>query len=304
MPSGVEILPSWQDGPTRSAIVEFVEQSSVEGSGGFVPVAERVAAFDNDGTLWVEQPMPPQAPFLLQKLVAQVEADRGLAEVEPYRSIVTQDPEFLAGLARQDPEAVTLFLTGVGRAWEGVAPEAYDAEVRAFVAAYRDARFGKRCTELVYQPMLELFDLLRSHDWRIFVCSGGGRDFMRVIAENTWGILQENVIGSAPEWTYRDGRLVRENVMRGELALGPGKPSHLFARTGRLPRFAAGNGDVDIEMLEVADFGLVIVHDDPEREHAYTAGADQILEVGPQRGWTMASIANDWKSVFIQGATP
>ena len=120
-------------------------------------------------------------------------------------------------------------------------PEAYDAEVRDFVARYRDERFDKHCTELVYQPMLELFDLPRAHDWRVYVCSGGGRDFMRAISEDTWGILQENVIGSAPEWSYRGGRLVRDNEMRGELALGPGKPSHLFAHTGRLPKFAAGN---------------------------------------------------------------
>jgi phosphoserine phosphatase len=294
-------LPSWQDGPVRRAILDFVTASTNEDSSGFVPPGERVAAFDNDGTLWVEQPMPPQAPFLLSKLAEQVAADPTLAHEEPYRSIVARDPEFLADLARQDPDAVTVFLSGVGRAWEGVSPEDYESEVRAFIDSYRDDKFGKRCTELVYQPMLELFDLLRAHGWRVFVCSGGGRDFMRVISEQTWGIPQENVIGSAPEWTYRDGRLMRENALRGEVALGPGKPSHLFARTGRLPKFAAGNGDVDIEMLDVADFALVIVHDDPDREHAYTPGAEQILAIGAERGWSMASIANDWKTVFIEG---
>jgi len=294
-------LPSWVDGPVREAIIGFVSDSAKEGSSRFVPSRDRVAAFDNDGTLWVEQPMPAQAPFLLNKLMDQVAADPALADGEPYRSIVDRDPGFFAGLSRQDPDAVTLFLSGVGRAWEGASPEEYEAEVRAFVGTFRDDKFGKPCTELVYQPMLELFDLLRAHEWRIFVCSGGGRDFMRVISEDTWGIPQENVIGSAPEWTYRDGLLVRENSLRGELALGPGKPSHLFARTGRLPKFAAGNGDVDIEMLDVADFALVIVHDDADREHAYTAGAERILTVGSERGWTMASIANDWNSVFDEG---
>ena len=298
MAESVDQLPSWKSGPARDAIVEFVEQASVEDSETFIPPADRVAAFDNDGTLWCEQPMPPQAPFLLEKLVGMVRADTSLAEREPFRAIVNRDPEFFAGVATQDPAAIEMFLRGIGEAWEGASPADYDAEVRAFVDSYRDEKFGKRCTELVYQPMLELFDLLRSHQWRVFVCSGGGRDFMRVIAEDTWGILQENVIGSAPEWTYRNGGLVRENAMRGELALGPGKPSHLFARTGRLPRFAAGNGDVDIEMLEVADFGLVVVHDDPDREHVYTAGAERILAEGPERGWTMASIRDDWTTVF------
>lgn len=304
MDSTADLLPSWNDGVSRRAILDFVRAASEPDSPGFVPLPERIAAFDNDGTLWVEQPMPPQGPFLLNKLVGMVRQDPSLQGREPYRSIVTKDPAFLAGLARQDPWAIERFLQGIGEAWEGCSPEEYDAEVRAFVSSYRDDRFGALCTELVYQPMLELFDLLRAHDWRIFVCSGGGRDFMRVIAEETWGILQENVIGSSPEWVYRDGRLVRENAMRGDLALGPGKPSHLFARTGRLPRFAGGNGDVDIEMLDVADFRLVIVHDDPDREHAYTAGADRILTHGRERGWTMASMRNDWATIFAEGERP
>jgi phosphoglycolate phosphatase-like HAD superfamily hydrolase len=297
-------LPSWRDGPAKWAILDFVERSSNVNTPAFIPQPERIAAFDNDGTLWVEQPMPVQAPFLLAKLVERVRTDPTLADTEPYRSIVDRDPVFLAGLARQDPATVEAFLHGVGKAWEGSSPEAYQAEVRAFVSSYRDDRFGKPCTELVYQPMLELFETLRSHAWRVYVCSGGGRDFMRVIAEDTWGILRENVIGSAPEWTYRGGALVRENEMRGEISLGPGKPSHLFARTGRLPRFAAGNGDVDIEMLDVADFGLVIVHDDPDREYAYTAGSDRLLGLVEDRGWTAASMRNDWKTVFIEGSTP
>ena len=297
-----EVLASWADGAAKKAVVDFVTDSATVGSPRFVAEAERIAAFDNDGTLWVEQPMPPQAPFLLEKLVAQVRADPALAEAEPYRSIIEHDPVFLAGLARQDPDAVTKFLAGVGAAWEGVTPEVYDAEVRDFVARYRDERFGKRCTELVYQPMLELFDLLHAHDWRVYVCSGGGRDFMRAIAEDTWGILQENVIGSAPEWSYRDGRLVRDNEMRGELALGPGKPSHLFARTGRLPKFAAGNGDVDIEMLEVADFALVIVHDDADREYETTAGAERILDVAAAKDWQVVSMKHEWNSLYVPGA--
>ena len=298
-----DVLASWNDGAAKTAVVDFVTDSVAAGSARFVAEAERIAAFDNDGTLWVEQPMPPQAPFLLEKLVAQVRADPELADAEPYRSIVKRDPVFLAGLARQDPDAVAKFLAGVGAAWEGVTPEVYDAEVGDFIAGYRDERFGKRCTELVYQPMLELFDLLRAHGWRVFVCSGGGRDFMRVIAEDTWGVPKENVIGSAPEWSYRDGRLVRDNELRGDLALGPGKPSHLFARTGRLPKFAAGNGDVDIEMLEVADFRLVIVHDDAEREYATTAGAERILERATAEGWVMVSMKNDWNSIYVRGDT-
>ena len=292
-------LVSWVDGDVKATLLAFVADSVRVGSSRYVAPEDRIAAFDNDGTLWVEQPMPPQAPFLLEKLVSMVQTDPSLADVEPFGSIVDRDPEFLSGLARQDPDAVMKFLAGVGAAWEGVSPEEYEAEVSDFIARYRHERFGKRCTELVYQPMLELFDLLRAHDWRVFVCSGGGRDFMRVIAEDTWGILQENVIGSAPEWSYRDGRLVRDNRLRGGLALGPGKPAHLFARTGRLPRFSAGNGDVDIEMLEVADLALVVVHDDDEREYATTTGAEGVLDRAEVEGWIRVSIKNDWKTVYV-----
>jgi len=126
------------DGPVRNTLIEFVSTSSEPGSSGFIPASERVAAFDNDGTLWAEQPIPVQAPFLLAKLADQVRADSTLADVEPYRSIVSCDPDFFAGLARQEPDAVTLFLSGVGRAWEGSSPEEYEAEVRAFVSSYRD----------------------------------------------------------------------------------------------------------------------------------------------------------------------
>ncbi len=295
-----DTLPSWNDTPVTRAIVDFVERSVIEGDAGYVAPADRVAAFDNDGTLWVEQPMPPQGPFLFGKLMERVKSDSSLADHEPYRSLLQQDPAFLSSLARQEPDAVAQFLSGVGAAWEGVTPEEFDAEVHQFVATYRDERFGKRCTELVYQPMLELFDLLRAHDWRVFVCSGGGRDFMRVFAEETWGLLQENVIGSAPEWTYRDGQLVRLNAWRGEIALGPGKPSHLFARTGRLPKFSVGNSDGDIEMLEVADFALAIKHDDPEREYETTSGAERFLEIAETQRWQIVSMKDDWNRMFAE----
>ena len=139
MSHAADRLSSWNDGPAKSEIMSFVERASLEDSPDFVRPADRIAAFDNDGTLWVEQPMPPQAPFLLEKLAERVQADPALAEAEPYRSIIARDPEFLGGLARQEPEAVTTFLSGVGAAFEGMTPEAYDAEVREFVDNERSA---------------------------------------------------------------------------------------------------------------------------------------------------------------------
>lgn len=291
-------LASWSTGATIDAIVEFLAESGAEGSPSYIPEADRIAAFDNDGTLWCEQPAPAQTGLLLGKLIEQAKTDPSLALEEPYKAIVNQDPVFLGALARQEPDAVLAFLKGVGKAWEGTTPEEYEAEVRAFLAASRHERFGRPFTELVYEPMLEVFDLLRANGWRVFICSGGGRDFMRVFSEETFGVRREHVIGSAPEWAYVDGRLIRRNELHGNLALGPGKPEHIYARTGRTALFAVGNGDVDIEMLQEARFPLVIVHDDAEREYATTAAAERLLEAADAGGWVKVSMKDDWSIIF------
>ena len=291
-------LPSWNDTPTKKAIIDFVNHAETEGHPDFIPLAERIAAFDNDGTLWVEQPAPAQTGFLINKLVGQVKANPSLAEEDPYKGIINQDPVFMKALAQQVPEAIIAFVSGIGKAWEGTTPEAYEAEVRAFLAASLHPRYDCPWTDLVYQPMLELFDYLRVYGWRIFVCSGGGRDFMRTFSEDTLGIYRENIIGSAPEFAYMDGQLLRQNALHGNISLGGGKIEHIFARTGRTALFAAGNGDVDLEMLQEARFRLVIVHDDPEREYEVTSGCEKLVEAGKQGGWTMVSMKNDWKKVF------
>lgn len=291
-------LGSWVDGDAKAQVLEFVVESADESQETFIPISERIATFDNDGTLWVEKPVPVQAPFLVEKLIGQVKADPSLATQSPYQEIINQDPVFLNGIAKQVPEVVATFLSGTGAAWAGTSTDEYEEEVLEYLRTHQDEHFGRPHTDMVYRPMMELIDLLKAYDWAVYVCSGGGRDFMRAFCEDTWGIPRENIIGSAPEWVYEDGRLVRENALRGSLALGPGKPSHIYARTGRMPRFAAGNGDVDIEMLEVADFALVVVHDDAAREHEYTAGAEAILERASSEGWTMASMKNDWNVVF------
>jgi phosphoserine phosphatase len=292
------ILPSWNDTPAKQAILDFVEKANTEGSPDYIPPAERIAAFDNDGTIWVEQPAPAQTGFLFRKLVEQVKANPSLATEDPYKAIVTQDPVFLQGMAQQVPEVVITFLSGVGKAWEGTTPESYEAEVQAYLAASMHPRWGCPWTDLVYQPMFELFDFLKENDWRVFVCSGGGRDFMRVFSEEAWGIYRENVIGSAPEFAYENGQLVRRNELHGNIALGPGKPEHIYARTGRTALFAGGNGDVDLEMLQEARFRLVIMHDDEEREYVVTAGAEKLLAAGEKGGWTMVSMKNDWRTIF------
>jgi phosphoserine phosphatase len=290
-------LASWKDGPARQAVVEFVSSATTPGL-GFMEVADRIATFDNDGTLWVEQPLPPQFDFVFRRWAEEVKQEPSLAEQQPYKAIIARDPAFFQGIATQEPEVIDALLAAFVRTWAGTTPEEFDAQVREWLRTVKQPKLGVPYVELVYQPMLELLDYLKANGFRVFVCSGGGRDFMRVFAEETWGIYKENVIGSAAEYTYTDGRIVRAEHLLGSLDLGPGKPEHIFAQTGRLPVFAGGNADVDIEMLEAARFAVLVNHDDEEREFAYTSGAEKSLARAKELGWTVVSVKNDWTTVF------
>ncbi len=292
-----DLLASWNDGPAKRAILDFVASATQPGP-AFVGVADRIATFDNDGTLWVEQPMPPQFDFVFHTWAEEVKQDPSLAGQQPYKAIAEQDPAFFAGVARQDPDVVATLLKAFSRSWAGATPAAFDAQVSEWTQTAKQPTLGRLYVDLVYKPMLELFDLLRAHDFRLFVCSGGGRDFMRVFAEQTWGIYKENVIGSAAEYRYADGDVIRGEHVLGGLALGAGKPEHIFAQTGRLPALAGGNADVDIEMLTAARFALLINHDDEQREFAYTAAAERSLQQAEELGWTVVSMQNDWATIF------
>jgi len=292
------VLASWRDGKARDAILDFVNRVTTPGDADFVAPAARIAAFDNDGTLWVEQPLPPQFDFVFGKWALEVKHDPSLAEQQPYKAIFERDPAFFHGVATQDPVVIESLLKAFGRTWAGTTPAQFEAQVREWTVAARQPKLGVSYLDLVYQPMLELFELLKANEFRVFVCSGGGRDFMRVFAEETWGVYRENVIGSAAEYSYADGEIVRGQEILGRLNLGPGKPEHIFAQTGRLPLFAGGNADVDIEMLESARFALLINHDDADREFAYTAAAEASLAKAEQLGWTVVSMKDDWSSMY------
>jgi phosphoserine phosphatase len=291
------VLASWNDGPAKAAILDFVERVTTEGP-GFVAAADRIAAFDNDGTLWVEQPMPPQFDFVFRRWAEEIKADPAMAGQQPYKAIVEKDPAFFQGVATQDPPVIESLLRAFSRSWTGTTPAEFDAQVNEWLVTVKQPKLGVLYKDLVYKPMLELFDLLKERGFRVFVCSGGGRDFMRVFAEETWGIHKENVIGTATEYIYSEGGVVRGEHLLGSLDLGPGKPEHIFAQTGRLPVFAGGNADVDIEMLESAMFGLLVNHDDADREFAYTGSAEASLAKAAELGWTVVSMKNDWNTVY------
>jgi phosphoserine phosphatase len=290
-------LASWNDGKAKAAILDFVKRATTKGP-DFISLAERIATFDNDGTLWVEQPMPPQFDFVFGHWAEEMKADPSLAQKQPYKAIIERDPSFLAGVATQDPATIKTLLEAFGRSWKGTSPEEFEAQVREWLNTAKQPKLGVRYAELVYKPMLELLHYLRGNQFRVFVVSGGGRDFMRVFAEETWGIYKENVIGTAAEYNFSDGKIIRGGQALGGLDVGPGKPEHIFAQTGRLPAFAGGNADVDIEMLSAAQFSVIVNHDDDEREFAYTSAAEASFAKAKELGWTVISMKDDWNTVF------
>ena len=169
------VLESWNEGSARQAIIDFVTSATTPGP-GFVDVADRIATFDNDGTLWVEQPLPPQFDFVFRKWGEEIKQDPSLASKQPYKAIIERDMTFFERLAVQDPEVVGTLLEAFTRSWAGTTPDEFDAQVREWLQTVKQPKLGVPYIELVYQPMLELLDLLKEHEFRVFVTSGGGRD--------------------------------------------------------------------------------------------------------------------------------
>jgi phosphoserine phosphatase len=288
-----EELPSWADGQAKKQMLEFVRSVTEPGS-SFVPVPERVAVFDNDGTLWCERPLYPLADFLLRRWRQMVQAHPGLAKKQPWKAVAEGDRGWLAGVLDHVPELAR----GVAEAYGGVTVEVFERAVREFFAAARHPVLGVPYTRLAYRPMRELVDLLGAAGFEVYVCSAGGRDFVRVVAGEMYGIPRQRVIGSGATLEYRHGEVYRTGGVEYPVDDGPGKAVHIWARTGRKPLLAAGNADGDAAMLRTARFGLLIRHDDAGREFAYDAGAEKALVKAKERGWTVVSMQNDFKVVF------
>ena len=295
--SDIDRLPSWNDGPVKDSIIDFIRRTTIPGV-DYVEPADRIATFDNDGTLWVEKPVSVQINFMAREFARQAKLDPSLLEKQPYKAFIERDVHFFKGVGEQNPDIVMTIIQAIVDAWAGITPEEFEIEVMDFITTVKHEKFQLNYTDLVYKPMLELFDFLNSYDYRVFVCSGGDREFMRVFAEKTWNIYKEDVIGTHSGYEYVDGKLKRSNKVSGGLALGPGKVEQIFARTGRLPIFAAGNGDVDIEMLDSAKFKLLIHHDDALREYAYVRGAERILADANDKNYTVVSMKNHWNTMF------
>ena len=286
-------LPSWNEGTAKNAILEFVESVTQPGVSWTRP-ADRIATFDNDGTLWCEKPQYVQAEFIFRRWRAMVAADPAIAGEQPYRALVENDQAWLTNLLDHVPE----LLKGITEAYSGITVEAFEQAVQEFFATTAHPTLGRPYTKVGYRPMRELLDLLAARDFAVFICSGGGRDFVRPVSEQMYGIPRERVIGSATVVQYRDGGLYRTKDVEQPVDDGTGKPAHIWMRTGRKPLLACGNADGDGPMLETAAFGVLIRHDDADREFAYDEGAGKVLAEAGERGWTVVSMRDDFKVVF------
>lgn len=304
--NGNDPLPSWNDGPAKQAIVNFVTRVTTPGGEDFVAEAERVAVFDNDGTLWPEQPLYVQYVFAFDRVAALLPEHPEWEEQEKFRAVLSKDLGRLATLTQRDILDVAAASHG------GTTTEEFKQIVGDWLASARHPRFDRPYTECVYQPMLELLAYLRGQGFKTYIVSGGGIEFLRVWAEDIYGVPPEQVVGSSivTAFEMREGEPLL--LRRPEIDFvddKAGKPVAINKFIGRRPVAAFGNSDGDYEMLrwvtagEGPRFGLIVHHTDGEREFAYDreslAGRlDRALDEADERGWTVVDMKRDWKRVF------
>ena len=306
-----ESLASWTNGATKEPIVALVERALAE-----VPAEERVAVFDNDGTLWCEKPLPVQADFILRRLAQMAHAEPDLRSRQPWKAAHEHDYGWLKTVLAEhsagDETNVRTLLAGVLAAFTGITVEDFEHQSETFLRTAQHPTLGRPYLDCACAPMIELLAYLETTAFSTYIASGGERDFMRPISHEVYGIPRERVIGSATaiEWVGDDdgGAIVRRSEA-DYLDDGPQKPIRIWNRVGRRPLLAAGNSNGDIPMLEFTRqrdrpfLPLLLLHDDKQREFDYTAGAEQAIERAATEGWTVASIRTDWTAVFRAKAT-
>ncbi len=299
-------LPSWRPGPRRQALLDFVAAVTTANGPDFVPPAQRIAVFDNDGTLWVEQPAYTQLLFILDRIRDLAPGNPGWLRDPLFRAAATGD---MHGALAGGTEGL-LRLAGAAQA--GMSPEAFQRIVAEWLATARDRRWNRPYTALVYQPMLELLAFLRGQGFATFIVSGGGAEFVRAFSDAAYGIPPHQVVGSTFALTpgEQDGRVTLTREPRVDfIDDGPGKPVGIARQIGQRPIAAFGNSDGDWHMLRYVTegpgrrFGMLVHHDDAAREYAYDRDSHvgrlaRALDEAPARGWQVASMRQDWERIF------
>ena len=303
---GSPSLASWRDTATRDAIVAFAEAAVRD-----VPPEERIAVFDNDGTLWCEKPMPIQLGFVLQRLAAMAEADESLRTQQPWKAAHERDHAWLSSAVERhyagDDSLVKVLMDGILKAFGGMEVDAYVAASQGFVNGERHPTLDRLYRDCTFAPMVELLRFLEAYGFTTYIASGGDRDFMRAFTEDLYGVPPERVIGSSNALSWQEGDDGGSIVYLAEPDVfddGPVKPARIWSRVGRRPLVAGGNSNGDVPMLRFAGgkdrpaLRLLVLHDDPEREFGYTSGAERAIDRAGAAGWTVVSIRRDWATVF------
>jgi len=299
-------MPSWNDGPVKQSILSFVGDVTEASGGDFIPVEDRIAVFDNDGTLWSEKPTYFQLLFILDRIRALAPEHPEWQSQQPFQAVLEND---LAALKAAGEHGL-LELAGVAQA--GMTTVEFEAMVSSWISAARHPVSGRPYTEMVFQPMLELLDFLRANGFSVYIVSGGGIDFMRPWADDVYGIPLQNVFGSSQELRYErrdDGPVLVREAKLHFIDDKAGKPIGIQRFIGRRPVIAAGNSDGDFEMLDWTTsgsgprLGLIVHHTDAQREWAYDRESsegrlDRALDAAPTHGWMIVDMARDWRVVY------
>jgi len=309
-PMSMSALSTWQDTPVKQAILDFVAAVTDESSPDFVPVEQRIATFDNDGTLWSEQPAI-QGVFIMERLAEMAERTPLLRSQQPWKAAYEKDYNWVnAVMAKHyqgDDSGVEILLAGVSQAFDMTVDE-FNERVQRFFDEARHPKFGVSYLQMTFVPMVELLQFLADHGFTCYIVSGGGRDFIRPVTQQLYGIPPERVIGTAPKTEFvvdeQGARLIR----KGEIAIfdeGAVKPIQIWDRAGYPPILAVGNANGDIPMLQYATqrpgvrgLGLLVQHDDCKRDTSYRAGADEARIAADENGWFIVSVLLDWKQVY------
>jgi hypothetical protein len=303
------MLESWNDTPTRAAIEDYVR--TVTDGPGFVPEVERIATFDNDGTLWSEKPIPIQLDFTLHRMAEMAKADPSLQGQQPWKAAYEHDMKWLGEAMvkhyRGDDADLGLLMGAIPRTIADLSVEGYHQEVTDFFETSEHPTLKRPYRSCGFKPMVELLRFLEANGFITYIASGGDRDFMRPIAGHIYGIPPERIIGSSQAIEYQETEDGTDVLYKSEMEFfddGPTKPTRIWSRIGRRPILAGGNSNGDIPMLRFARgpthpaLRLLLLHDDAEREFDYTAGAEDALKRAAENGWTVISIKDDWSTVF------
>ena len=303
-------LQAWNDTPTKAAITEYVER--VTSGPDAVPAEERIAVFDNDGTLWAEKPMVTELVFILERLAAMADSDESLRGRQPWKAAREKDYVWLAGAMEKhyagDDSDVKVLLGGVVAVYAGMDVDTYIAAAADFVRDRHHPTLKRPFAACAYEPMVQLLQYLEANGFTVLIASGGTRDFVRGFAADVYGLSPERIIGSSTELAYvagDDGGSLVYQAAPDVFDDGPAKPVRIWSRVGRRPLIAGGNSNGDLPMLRFAGtpsrpaLRLLVLHDDPDREFDYVKGAEAALDAANAEGWTVISVKNDWAAVFV-----